>query len=51
MMNLTQFAEFLGIDKKILSSWEREKSRPILEKALEISNKLNKNVNDIWYLE
>lgn len=50
-MNLTQFAEYLGIDKKILSSWERDKSRPTLERSLEICDKLNKNVNDIWYLE
>lgn len=51
LMNMTQFAEFLGIDIKLLSSWERGKSKPTLERALEISNKLNKNVNEIWYLE
>lgn len=51
MVNMTQFAEMLGVDLKVLSSWERGKSKPTLERALEISNKLNKNVNDIWYLE
>lgn len=51
MMNLTQFAEFLEIDIKVLSSWERDKSKPTLERALEISNKLNKTVNEIWCLE
>lgn len=51
MMNMTQFAEFLGLDIKLLSSWERGKSKPTLERALEISNKLNKTVNEIWYLE
>lgn len=51
MMNLTQFAEFLEIDIKVLSSWERDKSKPTLERALEISNKLNKTINEIWCLE
>ncbi|HIG0360369.1 helix-turn-helix transcriptional regulator [Clostridium botulinum] len=51
MMNITQFAEYIGVDNKILSSWEKNKSRPTLERALEVSKKLNKNVNEIWYLE
>lgn len=51
MMNMTQFAEFLEIDIKLLSSWEKGRSKPTLERALEISNKLNKTVNEIWYLE
>jgi len=51
MMNMTQFAEYLGIDIKLLSSWERGRSKPTLERALEISKKLNKTVNEIWYLE
>jgi len=51
MMNITQFAEVLGIDIKLLSSWERSQSKPTLERALEISKKLNKTINEIWYLE
>lgn len=51
MMNLTQFAEYLAIDLKLLSSWERGKSKPTLERALEVSKKLNKTVDEIWYLE
>lgn len=51
MMNLTEFAEFIEMDIKVLSSWERDKSRPTIERALEIAKKLNRNVNDIWYLE
>lgn len=51
MKNITEFAELLGIDNKVLSSWEKDNSRPTLERALEISKKLNKNVNEIWYLK
>lgn len=51
MMNITQFAELLGYDMKIVSSWERGISRPVLETALDIAKKLRRNVNDIWYLE
>lgn len=51
MMNITQFANVISIDKKVLSSWENDKSRPTLERALEVAAKLNKNVNEIWYLE
>ncbi|NFO57751.1 helix-turn-helix domain-containing protein [Clostridium botulinum] len=46
-----EFAKFLGMSIKTYSGWENEYSRPTLEKALEVANKLNKNVNDIWYLE
>lgn len=51
MMTQTEFAKKLGIDIKSYSNWERELSRPKLEVALEISIKLNKKVEDIWYLE
>jgi putative transcriptional regulator len=50
MMNLTQFAEFLGSDLKTYSGWEKG-STPTLKKSLEVSIKLNKNVNEIWYLD
>lgn len=51
MMNITEFAQLLEVDRKVLSSWERGVSRPTLEKALEASQKLNRTVNEIWHLE
>jgi DNA-binding XRE family transcriptional regulator len=51
MLNLTDFAKTIDVDMKILSSWEKNKSRPTLERALDVARKLNKNVNEIWYLE
>lgn len=51
MMNQKEFAEFIEIDIKSLSNWERNISRPNLEIALKIAKKLNKKVEDIWYLE
>ncbi|WP_073249257.1 helix-turn-helix transcriptional regulator [Caloramator proteoclasticus] len=51
MMNQKVFAEFIEIDIKSLSNWERNISRPNLEIALKIAKKLNKKVEDIWYLE
>ncbi len=46
-----EFAKLLGMSIKTYSGWENEYSRPTLEKALEVSKKLNKDVNEIWYLE
>lgn len=51
LMNLTEFANFLGYDVRTVSSWEKSNSVPGLERALDVANKLNRNVNDIWYLE
>lgn len=51
MMEQSEFAKYLGVTNKVYWSWENDKSRPTLEKALEIALKLNKNVNDIWHLE
>lgn len=50
-MNLSEFAEFLGYDVRTVSSWEKGNSIPGLERALDVANKLKRNVNDIWYLE
>lgn len=46
-----EFADYLGISIKTYSGWENGHSKPTLEKALEISKKLNKDVREIWYLE
>ncbi|WP_027633403.1 helix-turn-helix transcriptional regulator [Clostridium hydrogeniformans] len=51
MMDQNEFAKFIGVTNKVYWSWENDKSRPTLEKALEISKKLNINVNEIWHLE
>jgi DNA-binding XRE family transcriptional regulator len=50
-MEPQEFARFLGVNLKSYYQWESGLSKPPLEKALEISQKLNKSVNDIWYLE
>lgn len=51
MINQTDFANKLEVPIKVYWSWENEKSNPTLERSLEIAKKLNKDVNDIWYLE
>jgi len=51
LKNQTDFANKLEIPTKVYWSWENEKSNPTLERSLEIAKKLNKDVNDIWYLE
>ncbi|EPS47202.1 helix-turn-helix transcriptional regulator [Clostridium botulinum] len=51
LMNQTEFASMLGFDLKTVSNWERGISTPTLERAIKVSEKLNKKVNDIWYLK
>jgi len=51
MLNSVEFAKILGLDIKNYSNWENNISRPKLELALEISIKLKRTVNDIWYLK
>lgn len=50
MMSQKDFAFFLNVPVKVYWSWENDKSKPTLEKALEIANKLNRDIRDIWYL-
>lgn len=50
MMNMTQFAEMLNINYKQYVKYEKG-TVPYLEVALRISKKLNKSVNEIFYLE
>jgi DNA-binding XRE family transcriptional regulator len=50
-MEREEFAQFLDVPITSYYSYERNYSRPVLEKALEIARKLNKKVEDIWYLE
>lgn len=51
IMNSGEFANYLGMSVKTYSGWENGNSRPTLEKALELSTKLNRDVKEIWYLE
>lgn len=51
MLNSSQFAKMIGINNTTYSNWELNVSKPSLDKALEIAKKLNRNVEDIWYLE
>lgn len=51
MMAPGEFAKFIGTDIKNYSNWESNRSRPKLELAMEISKKLNRKVEDIWYFE
>lgn len=47
----TEFAKKLNVNIHTYSRWETGESVPVLKKALEIANKLNKKVDDIWYLQ
>jgi DNA-binding XRE family transcriptional regulator len=51
MLEPQEFAELIGINYKTYYSWERGIVGPSLQTALEVSQKLNKIVEDIWYLE
>ena len=50
MMDPEEFAALINVNIKSYYSYERDFSKPTLEKALEIANKLNKKIEDIWYL-
>ncbi|MFR4581618.1 helix-turn-helix transcriptional regulator [Clostridium cadaveris] len=49
MMNQIDFAKMLDINMKVYNNWERGQNIPSLEKAMEISKKLNRKIEDIWY--
>ncbi|WML30231.1 helix-turn-helix transcriptional regulator [Neobacillus sp. OS1-32] len=48
-MNQTEFAEFLGISVYSYNRYENGTRIPVLEVALQISEKLKRPVNDIFY--
>lgn len=50
-MNQKEFAEYLNIKVTAYCNWENETSRPSLEKAIEIADKLKKDIKQIWYRE
>jgi DNA-binding XRE family transcriptional regulator len=51
MMESQEFARLLEINHTTYSNWELGVSRPTLEKAFLVADKLNKRVDDIWHLE
>lgn len=51
LMSPGEFAKLIGTDIKNYSNWESNRSRPRLEIAIEIAKKLNRKVEDIWYIE
>ncbi|AAK79833.1 DNA-binding XRE family transcriptional regulator [Clostridium acetobutylicum] len=46
----SEFARFLEVNEHAYIKWENEKSAPSMEVALMVAKKLNKKVDDIWYL-
>jgi Predicted transcriptional regulators len=46
-----EFAEMLGVNTRTYYSWELGKAIPSMKEGLRVSNKLNKKLEDIWYLE
>ena len=47
----TQLAELTGMSRTTITLIANEKHFPLLESALMIAKALNRNVNEIWYLE
>jgi putative transcriptional regulator len=50
-MDQTQFAEFLGVNRSLYNRWERQQTQPNPEWILKIAQKVNKSVEDIFYLD
>lgn len=51
MLNKKEFAEYLGVPELQYGRYENSYNQPSLEMALKISKKLNKTVNQIWFIE
>ena len=51
LMSPGEFAKFLEVPIQTYSGWENEHSRPTIETALKIAEKLNKDIKEVWYLE
>lgn len=51
MMSAIEFCKLFNVSVAVYSAWENDISRPRLEKSLEVAKKLNKKVDDIWYLD
>lgn len=46
-----EFASFLGVEYATYNTYEAQRRKPSLEVALQIANRLDCTVNDIFYLE
>lgn len=51
MMEPKEFADMLDVNIKTYYPWELGSAIPSLKKCLEIAAKLNRKIDDIWYLE
>lgn len=51
MMEPQEFAKFIEVNYKTYYSWERGAAGPSLETALKVAKKLNKRIEDVWYLD
>lgn len=51
MMNSSQFSELLGVKLSNYSQIENNKKSVSLENAIDIAEKLNRKIEDIWYRE
>ncbi|PAB60982.1 helix-turn-helix transcriptional regulator [Anaeromicrobium sediminis] len=49
--NKSEFAKILDVSIQTYTKWENGNTVPPIERALKISEKLNRTINDIWYLE
>lgn len=49
MMSSKEFSGMLGVKLSTYSQWEKGANNPNLEKAIEISKKLNRTIEDIWF--
>lgn len=47
----TEFAEFLGIGPSQYNRYEKQSGQPTIEIALKIAKRLNKTVEEIFYIE
>lgn len=50
-MDRKEFALYIGINQKTYYGWENGNTSPSLLTSLEVAKKLNKNVNEIWYID
>ena len=50
MMKPQEFARYIDVNSKTYYSWEQGIVNPSLQTALNVAKKLNKKVEDIWYI-
>lgn len=51
MLKQKEFSEMLGYKNSSYFGWESGANKPSVEVALDIAKKLNKKVEEIWYLD